>query len=532
MMQAIADSMLEEVSRRIAEQMGLHFPRSKWRSLERAFCTAARELGFPGTQECLDWFVAAPVAPEFIEAVAGYLTVGETYFLRESRSLEILAEEIIPELARKRQGSARRLRIWSAGCSTGEEPYSIAITLQRLHPFLRDWDISILASDINPVALEKALRGGYTEWSFRNPPRWLKENYFEKNADGRYEIIPRIRKMVNFTRLNLVKDIYPSLLNGTNAMDVIFCRNVLMYFTPEQARQVIDRLHLCLVDGGVLFVSPCETSQPLSLRFTPVNFSDAILYRKQEKGSGGPEKPRGAAPARVGRGAVKSGQLSSQPLPSAVHATVSLAEPRPLPAVPRAKVRPSPTPAPAPSLYEEALRLYEQGAYAAAAERLALQLSRSHNDVQSLALMCRIRANEGQLEEALRLSGEAIAADKLNADLYYLRGGILQEQGAAAEAAASLKQALYLNQELVLAHFSLGNLALRQGKTAESRRHFDNALALLQKYQPGEIVPESGGIVAARLMEIIGATVARAHHHPEKSHHEACTAADSKRFLP
>jgi chemotaxis protein methyltransferase CheR len=484
MTQSIAENKLDAVSRRIAGEMGLCFPREKWRNLERAFVAAARDLGFPDAQACVDWYLSATLSRELVETVAGYLTTGETYFFRETPSLEILATRIVPELTGRRQGSERRLRIWSAGCSTGEEPYSIAITLQRLGTALAGWDLSILATDINPRALEKAEHGVYTEWSFRNPPRWLKQNYFSNAGNGLYEILPRTRQMVRFNPLNLVEDSYPSLLNGTNAMDVIFCRNVLMYFTPEQARRVIDRLHRCLADGGVLFVSPCETSQLLSSRFTPVNFPDAIMYRKQESAPDGPAE--GGAPAP-----------EEQPPPTGW--TDSVAQ----------DVQPPTAAAPRPSLYDEALCSYERGAYAEAGRLLEELLSLTQNESRALALLCRIRANEGQLDEALRLSGEAIAADKLNAGLHFLRGGILQEQGAADQAATSLKRALYLDQELVLAHFSLGNLALRQGKTAESCRYFNNAISLLKRYRPDETVPESGGIPAARLMAIIEATAAR-----------------------
>lgn len=508
MMQPLSDDMLEEVSEHLAAQMGLHFPRSKWRTLEQAFCRAARELDFQDAMECAAWFVSTSPSDELMEAMAGYLTVGETYFLRENRSLEIMAEEIIPELIRTRRGGERRLRIWSAGCATGEEPYSIAILLHRMRAILRDWDLSILATDINPHALRKAAAGIYTEWSFRAPPRWFREDYFHKTGDGRFELAPRIRQMVSFSCLNLAEDIYPALLNNTNAMDMIFCRNVLMYFTPERAEKVIERFRLCLVDGGWLFVSPCELSHSLSSRFAAVKFPDAIVYRKLEPGLGAQESP--AANLKP----TDPGYLPPPPVSRDIRtpAFVSKSPTFTLPAPVTATLPPS-----APlSPYEETLALYEQGLYAQAAERLTAHLSADSGDAAAIALLCRIRANEGMLDEALRLSGQAIAADKLNAGLHYLRAVILQEQGDADEAVNALKRALYLDQELVLAHFSLGNLALRQGKGKEARRYFDNALTLLKRYRPEEIVPESEGMPAGRLMEILESTAGRVRPlHPE-----------------
>ncbi|TAL18541.1 chemotaxis protein CheR [bacterium] len=491
MNQTIPGEVLEEVGRQVAGCMGLHFPRSKWPALEQGLACAARELGFGGPGEFAKWFISAPPSRETTETVASHLTVGETYFLREMRCFEILEQEIIPEILRNRRGGEQRLRIWSAGCATGEEPYSVAIMLHRMREALKGWEVSILATDINRRALKKAGEGVYTEWSFRSPPKGFREHYFSRTGNGLYELSPHIKKMVNFAWLNLAEDIYPSLAGDTNAMDVILCRNVLMYFEPELAKRVVDRLRLCLVDGGWLVVSPCEGSGTLSDRFAAVNFPGAILYRKT---GCVPQKREPKTPAPV------------TPLPDRWPPA-----PRAAPAPPPKGKKPHPpaaVPPPPPSPCETALSLYEQGLYGKAAEVLSLHLSKNGGDAPALALLSRILANEGKLSEALKLSGKAIAADKMSAGLHYLRAVILQETGAAEEAGAELGRALYLDQEFVLAHFSLGNLALRLGKAKEARRHFGNALRLLRKYRLDEILPESEGIPAGRLAEIIEATAA------------------------
>ncbi len=160
---------------------------------------------------------------------------------------EALEDRILPELIRSRSVGNRRLRIWSAGCATGEEPYSIAIALRRALPVPEDWRITILATDINPHILRKASAGVYGEWSFRNAPPWLKGTWFRPKKDGKLEILPEIRKMVSFAYLNLAEDIFPSPVNNTNAMDLIFCRNVLMYFAAERAQEIGESLRGCLL---------------------------------------------------------------------------------------------------------------------------------------------------------------------------------------------------------------------------------------------------------------------------------------------
>ena len=125
----------------------------------------------------------------------------------------------------------------------------------RLLPDLDDWRITLLATDINPRFLDRAAIGIYGEWSFRATPLIMREQYFTRTAEGRFKIDPRIRKQVTFAYLNLAEDVYPSLLNNTNAMDIIFCRNVLMYFSPKNAEKVICNFHRCLVEGGCLIIS-------------------------------------------------------------------------------------------------------------------------------------------------------------------------------------------------------------------------------------------------------------------------------------
>jgi len=478
MMPLLTDTELERLSAHVANQMGLHFPRSRWRDLEHAFSTAAIELGYPDVRECIARFTAPLPARELVESMAGYLTIGETYFFREERCFKVLEERIIPEIIRQRRGNERRLRIWSAGCATGEEPYSIAILLYRMRSVLRGWNISILATDINPHALRTARAGIYTQWSFRNTLPGFKEEYFRKTTEGRFELLPALKKMVTFAGINLVKEPYPSLITDTNATDVIFCRNVLMYFTPQLAADVVARFRLCLPEGGWLFVSPCETSNSVFSGFEPVNFPDATLYQKAQARTVAPQHHAATIP---------------DPPPP-----VDFDIPPPLP--PRESHDET-------SQYRTALTLYEQGAYRDA-EAIAASLTQGRNGTGALALLCRIYANEGRLTEALNLSDQALAANKFSAGLHYLRAVILQEQGLNSEAAASLTKALYLDPDQILAHFTLANLAQQNGRIKESRKHFANALSLLDRYRPDEVIPESDGMFAGRLTEIIRATIA------------------------
>lgn len=442
--------LLAQLSELLAGQIGLHFPRERYGDLLRGIGAAAREFGQASIEACIHWLLASPLSRREVEILASHLTVGETYFFREPRSFEILEEHILADLIRARRHADRRLRIWSAGCCTGEEPYSIAMLLERLIPDIEEWNITILATDINPGFLRKAAQGVYGDWSFRAAPPWLRDRHFRIKTNGRFEIRRPLRKRVTFSYLNLADDAYPSLSNNTNAMDVILCRNVLMYFTPSQAKMVADKLHRSLLQGGWLIVSPTETSSSVFSGFSAVGFPGAVLYRKAA----------GAEP-RV----IAAGHPAPLPLPEPLY----LASPmEPEEAPPPPPVRPAAAPGDAPCLEQ-----------------------------------ARACANRGELAEAAECCEKAIAADKLNPACHYLLAAIQQELGQQDRAVQSLTRALYLDADFVLAHFALGNLRLARGRWREAERHFDTALSLSRAYPRDEVLPQSDGLTAGRLGEII-----------------------------
>jgi chemotaxis protein methyltransferase CheR len=501
MTRSIPDELISQAAELIAAQLGLHFPPARWDDLERGIGGAARELGSGDLQSFVRSFVSTPWTKPRMEVLASHLTIGETYFFREGKTFEILQDRILPELISSRQKTERRLRLWSAGCCTGEEPYSIAMLLSRMIPDLKSWNITILGTDINRRFLQKAAEGVYGDWSFRTTPASVQAKYF-KRKNGNLEVLSYLKEMVTFSCLNLAEDAYPSLSNDTTALDMILCRNVLMYFANQQAKNVIANFRRCLVDGGWLIVSPSETSQLLFSQFQTVSFPEATFYQKS------------------GRGFGEAGRLpysSNQETPSLSWLPTVTAQPD----VDSSQLLPSgelPPPATQKSEkdhaqsspYEEALTLYQQGSYTEAADTLLLSLSQEREDQRkAAALLARVYGNQGKLGEALQWCEKSIAADKLNAACHYLHAVILQEQGSIKEATLSLNRALYLDQRFVLAHFALGNLAARQGKLKESQRHFKNALALLSEFQQGEVLPESEGITAGRLTEIIQSTTDR-----------------------
>lgn len=200
--------------------------------------------------------------------------------LEKKKALDYLEFVYLPELIRKRKGKTQQLKIWSAGCATGEEPYSIAILLQRIIPDIQNWDITIFASDINSTFINKAKKGVYSQWSFRQTSESFKEKYFNKLDKNHYQIKDSIKKMVSFSFLNLATDIYLPQKNISNKFDVILCRNVLIYFSSEGIRSVASKFYKSLKKQGILLVSPVETSSLLSSEFGNVSYRGYTIFKK------------------------------------------------------------------------------------------------------------------------------------------------------------------------------------------------------------------------------------------------------------
>ncbi len=451
-------TLLGDASRLLGELTGLHFPEARWADLSRGLTAAANEFGFDSPRACVDWLASGRVRPEEIETLAGHLTVGETYFLRDAASFAGLERKILPQLVAKRSAGNRALRLWSAGCCTGEEAYSLAITCARVLPDLPAWNISILATDINPKFITKGQAGVYSDWSFRGVPDWLRPRFFTPAPGGKSSIDPGIKKLVHFGQLNLAKDVYPSLLNHTNAMDVIFCRNVLMYFTPDHQRRVVAALHRCLVDDGYLVVGAAEASASLFPMFRMENVGGAILCRK----------------------ATRTGCTDSQP--GGASASLSIADPVPESAI---------VALPEPVIHAELVTPSEPVAESVAPV------------TQSVLASARILAGQGLLDEALAFCQQAIAAERTDPLGYFLHAEICHELGRFQDEGISLRKVLYLDRDFVLAHYALAELHRRLGRQTEAKRHLEVALELLSAKGRDDIVPESDGMTCGRLAELV-----------------------------
>lgn len=492
MKNTLPENTLLQLSEFIANNLALHFPKERWNDLKRNMETAAKEFGYKNVEEFIQRILYSPLTREHIEILTTHLTINETYFWREPHTFEALEQKILPELIRLRQDE-KRIRIWSAGCSTGEEPYSIAIALNRIIPNINDWNITILATDISPHILRKASTGEYGQWSFRSSPPWLKEKYFLQKEKNKFEIIPEIKSMVKFDYLNLADDVFPSPLNNTNAMDIIFCRNVLMYFTQDRFRQVARGLYNSLIQGGYLVVSASELSSQNLTEFMPINVPGMVLYQKTSK------KIKDRFKLTLVESPPESASFS---IPPKLDHTIEWIKPQPR-EIKTEVLKTEEIPKQIEPIYEDVLKLYSQGNYTNVIDKLQKDDQTSEEQI----LLIRAYANQGKLTYALKACEKAIAENKLDPRLHYLYATILQENNQMDETIASLKRAIYLDSNFVLSYYSLGNIYQRLGNVSKAKKYFENVLALLIKCRQEDILFESEGLTAGRLKEIINASI-------------------------
>ncbi len=262
----------------IRDYSGLYFDDSSKYLLERRLSRRVLNLHLDSFRDYYRYLLYDKRREEELAAIMDVLTVNETYFFREQSQLEAFTEELLPEL-KARKGSSRRLRIWSAGCSSGEEPYTIAMLILEQGLPMQGWEVEVLGSDINQRVLQAARRGLYRQNSFRSTNEYYIKKYFVQEGDA-FRIKDVVRRLVSFSHLNLL-DALKARFIGT--VDVVFCRNVLIYFDQEARKKVADVFYQRLAEGGYLLLGHAESLMNVSTAFVLKYFKRDIVYQKPRK---------------------------------------------------------------------------------------------------------------------------------------------------------------------------------------------------------------------------------------------------------
>jgi chemotaxis protein methyltransferase CheR len=265
----------------IADYGGIYFDKELKYLLERRIAHRLKALNYRNFSEYVRYLQRPETAKDELERITGELATKETYFFREEFQLRAFREEIVPELLeRKEMHGEARLRIWSAGCATGEEPYTLAMILKEMNLSPR-WKVEIYASDISATALQTAGTGIYSTSSFRVMGDYYLRKYFTK-LNGKHQISKAIQEMVRLDKLNLLECRKVSYLQN---LDVIFCRNVIIYFHPKMRRKLVENFWHLLREGGYLLLGHSESLMNLSTAFQLRHLKHDLVYQKPEVGS-------------------------------------------------------------------------------------------------------------------------------------------------------------------------------------------------------------------------------------------------------
>ncbi len=471
-----SDQLLAEFQKYLNSNLGLHYSSRHEKEVLRKLTAISKEFEIENSSECISWLINTPVTRTIIEKLAIHFSIGETFFFREPKSFEYLEKIYLPALIRQRSANGKYLRIWSAGVASGEEIYSIAILLRQLIPNPKSWNISLLATDISPVLMEKAKRGIYSKWSFRHN-KYPVDSYFTPAGENKFLVSDAVREMVRFSWLNLAEPVYPAAATNTLDMDIIFCRNVMIYFSGDVIGTVTDRFYQCLVKGGILVVSPADMTPYISDKFSRVVYSGYTIYHKGKK----------------------KARVEPAPTPSASPG-MNYTPPSVVPEKP------------APFTLEELQQLFEKGSFTEPESRIETQhltpvQDTVQQDRETKFLLAKTKANLGEYDESAILCEELLKTERTDYRIHYFYATILSELGKTSEAIASLNKAIYLEKDFPMGHYLLGNLVRKQNGNVMSEKHFRHLQKILLKMDPQSEIPESGGLTASKFIELVNSNL-------------------------
>ncbi len=453
----------------IQRQLGLIYNGNKLNDLERRLNHVLQDV--PPQQR--EQTVAQLLAGQFeqIPNLIPELTIPETYFLRNIRLFKALKSSILPQII-ERKKYARQINIWSAGCSSGEEPYSVAILLHELlNETISQWKINLIATDLNEKILQKARRAAYSEWSFRGVPPDFKARHFTPLNDGSLQLKPEIRQIVTFLQHNLIEGAYPPV-PALRSFDIILCRNVLIYMSHATVQTILEKFYAILNDQGYLITGPSEFPTLKNKKFQPVMVEGTIVYQKTAWRKVPAKKPHKKRRVVAMNTADKIRKKLATSFKS------------------------------------------KSTAFSIAQNKFPTEITkkdekRNKETISAADNLDRIRklANQGRLNEALELGKEYVKrhiSDKLG---HYLTGTILLEKGDLKEAETSLQRAIYLDPDFVMAHFTLANVYAMTGRKQEALKRYRNILKILKAMVPSETVAESEGMVVSQFKDLVSKLV-------------------------
>ncbi len=468
----------------VHQHSGIYLEETKIDSLRISLVTRATRFGLHGLGEYFD--LLSTDEAEFRELM-NLVTINETSFFRFPAQFEAMRDRVIPELLEGKSAEDRAFRVWSAGCSTGEEPYTIAMTLIDSGIEGLGYRPEVMGTDVSTNALDRARRGVYPARALHNVPHPVVSRFFEPTSDG-HQVAAHVRRLVDFNYHNLIKEPYPLALVGN--WDIIFCRNVTIYFRLESTRRVVDNFFESLNPGGYLFIGHSETLTSITDRFEPVEVGGVFLYRKPRNRTAGRPfvervRERRLEERRDGRDSKKAAGGGA---PQSVRGRLSRRRAQDQAAASGVSLA-----ADADALLARARLAGSEGRGDETLEAAQAALEVDPNRADAHLLAAYGHADTGAFDEALIEVHRALEIDPLLAAARYVLGLIYQRTGRPDDAIREFKRTIYTDQDFVLAHFNLANLHKSRGESREACREYENTLRALYRNPEGPWTVFLGG---------------------------------------
>lgn len=481
----------------LVQRTGLVLQSHQLSNLRDTVRKGCERFAFQDATQYLQAVQHSPVLNAPFEYLIAGVTVGESYFFRDSDQMDLLRNQLLPEMiAAKRASGNLSLRFWSAGCAQGQEIYSVAILLRELIPDIDKWSIHLIGTDINNEMVAKAIHGCYTEWSFRATPVALRDRWFTCQGHT-YEIHPQIKRMVRFGYLNLTADVYPSMLNETNALDLILCRNVFIYLEQRAVQRSMAQYAHCLVEGGLVMLG---ASDPIHYQHT-----ELVLVQNERTGY------------------FRKVNVPDIPAPLYVPTIPTLPTTPVMPSMPvdnswqrktlgmhpvssHSAARVLQTHAHKRSADEDIIQinqLIERADWQAALAQVEACLQHGKESSELWRLKAKILANTGNLELALQACERSLKLNTVNKTSYFLMGLILAERDQLPEAAEAFRKTLYLDHAFLEAHYEMGMLRVRAKDMSGAFKSLENALRLAKKGNPECKLHNAAGMTYGRFVQVL-----------------------------
>jgi chemotaxis protein methyltransferase CheR len=493
----------------IVQHTGIIIREKDWNILDKKISIRMQDLNLKSPQEYYqllndnDWR-----CHQEWEKLSVLLTNNESYFFRDENQINLLREHIIPELIQRNQFH-RTIRICSVGCSTGEEPYSLAIMLKEAILDFWQWKITILGIDIDRQALNEARKGIYNPWSFRGVSELIKQKYFEK-IKNQYHLSPEIKKIVKFQAVNLVKDAFPQAHTELREMDLMVCRNVFIYFEEAATANVLEKIYYTLKASGYFLAGHTELSGHDLKKFETKVFPESIIYQKKDSSISAQQKtPASEVLSSLDRIKEKFPHQINQKLDlNLIKPTIDISK-KLSELVSKNQhnsqksaliVKEQQVQVDEFDQFQEIKTLIENKQYNLAIEKLNQILQLKNNCFKANYLMAQIHANLRKYAEVNKYCQQVIAIDSFSVIPHYLLAQIAEEQGNKEEAKRIFKKIIYLEPNSISAYIDLSYLYQQEGDLERTIKMQREALNLLRQLPSHTRIPEKGNLTAAELI--------------------------------